>query len=241
MNLPVVFSRMLDFVLPPRCLKCLEVVQTAHSLCSRCWSDARFISAPYCACCGTPFEYDVPDTAICLNCARKKPPFKQARCAFAYDDFSRQLVLSFKHGDHIDLAPAMGNWMARAGGDLWADCDVIIPVPLHWRRQVSRRFNQSAVLAQEVSKRVDIPVRSDLLKRHRATPSQGHLSRMARQNNLKGAFNMDKNLQGERVVLIDDVFTTGATLLNCCEVLFKGGASQVSVLTFARVFHNNVT
>jgi len=205
------------------------------TLCQYCWENARFIAAPYCQCCGLPFEYDVPDTALCLDCFKRPPPFKAARTVFPYDDFSRDLILAFKHGDRTDLAPALAGWMVRAAFELIEHSDVIVPVPLHWRRLAKRRFNQAALLGMEIAKTQDIKCDPMILKRIRHTVPQGFLARMARQKNLQGAFEVQKDISGKSVLLIDDVLTTGATIMNCSKILLKAGASEVRVVTIARV------
>ncbi|MDV7340070.1 ComF family protein [Terasakiella sp. A23] len=231
------FAQVLDLFLPPRCIACAKPVSSHKTLCADCWEDATFVTAPYCSCCGLPFEYEVPDTSLCLDCARCAPPFKQARTVFPYDEFSKKMILSFKHGDRCDLAPALAGWMVRAAPDLIKTCDVITPVPLHWRRLIKRKYNQAGLLAREIAKQTNLPCDQRLLKRIRHTPPQGHLSRMARQKNLKGAFACTKQITGQSVLLIDDVMTTGATLLNCTDILLDAGAKEVHIITLARVAH----
>ncbi|WP_417794312.1 double zinc ribbon domain-containing protein [Terasakiella pusilla] len=231
------FAQVLDLFLPPRCVSCGKIVTEHNTLCSLCWQVAPFIHAPMCQCCGRPFTEDVPATAICLDCAQRRPPFHQARTVFAYDEFARKMVLSFKHGDRCDLAPILARWMIRAGPDLIANSDLIIPVPLHWLRLFRRRYNQAALLAHEISKQSGLPVQAQALKRVRPTRPQGHLSRLARQQNLKGAFTCSLDLTDKTVLLIDDVLTTGTTVLNCTRELHRAGAKAVNILTIARVFH----
>lgn len=231
------FAQVLDLFLPPRCVACEKIVTQHNTLCSSCWDAAPFISAPLCQCCGRPFTVDIPPTALCLDCALRRPPFHQARTVFAYDDFARKMVLPFKHGDRCDLAPILAQWMIRAAPELIANSDLVVPVPLHWFRLFRRRYNQAALLAHEISKQTGIPVRAQALKRIRATRPQGHLSRLARQQNLKGAFTCPLNLQDKSILLIDDVLTTGTTVLNCTRALHQSGAKAVNILTIARVFH----
>ncbi len=231
----VPFRKVLDLLLPPRCAGCGQTVTQARTLCQTCWEKAVFIAAPMCHCCGLPFEIDVPTEALCLDCARAHPPFAAARSVFPYDDFSKKLILAFKQGDRTDLAPTLALWLHRSAQPLLEKCDLIAPVPLHWRRLLSRRYNQSALLALALSKLSHIPTTPQLIKRVRHTPSQGHLSRMARQKNLQGAFRVEKELTGKNILLIDDVLTTGATVLNCTRALHKAGAKDVYVVTLARV------
>lgn len=229
----------LDAVLPPRCLSCGTVVAGDGALCPPCWGQLAFIGAPHCACCGLPFAFEVEPDAMCGDCVRQEPVFGRARAALHYDDASRPLVLAFKHGDGTHAAPALGRWMAQAAGDLARDADLIVPVPLHRWRLFRRRYNQSALLAQTLARLVDRPVSAGILMRKRKTPSQGGLSRSGRIANVRGAFaiagRQAEGLSGRRVLLVDDVMTTGATLSECARILRRGGAADVDVVTLARV------
>ena len=194
-----------------------------------------------CGACGLPFTFDpgLADEVLCGACARDRPPYDRARAVMAYGDFSRKLILAFKHGDRTDTAPGLGRWLAASGGDLIADAEVIAPVPLHWSRLFARRYNQAALLAIEVGRLSEVAVAPDLLVRRKRTPPQGRMSRAARRRNVRGAFkvhpNRRKDLDGRRVLLIDDVMTTGATASACAKTLLRGGAKAVDVLTLARV------
>jgi ComF family protein len=156
-----------------------------------------------------------------------------------YNDGSRRLVLAFKHADRIDAAPAWGEWLARAGADLLADADFLVPVPLHHRRLISRRYNQAALMAQALGRTSGLPVVVDALRRVRATPSQGRMNRSQRERNVAGAFavraSRQESIRDARIVLVDDVITTGATLTACIRPLLHAGAANVDVLTLARV------
>jgi ComF family protein len=226
----------LDLLLPPQCLKCGAAVSHAQGLCPACWRAITFLGPPCCACCGIPFAYDQGEGTLCGSCARELHSFAQARAAMVYDDESRRLVLAFRHGDRLHLAPALGAWMRRAGAELLAQCDVLVPVPLHWTRLFQRRYNQAAVLAQALAAAGGPVLGADWLVRRRRTPSQGKRNATARRRNVAGAFAMKRgrDVRGLRVVLVDDVFTTGATLDECARVLLRGGAARVDALTVAR-------
>jgi ComF family protein len=232
-------SWLLDAILPPRCLKCGEIVADSGALCGRCWADLKFLSAPCCACCGFPFEFDMGEGSLCAACTATRPRFDRARAALAYDDASRDLVLRFKHADRIDGAATFAGWMARAGAELVASADLIAPVPLHRWRLVRRRYNQAAILANAIGALRGKPVVPDLLVRRRATPSQGHLGRSQRQRNVAGAFAVHPRraqvAAGARILLIDDVLTTGATAEACAKALRNAGANAVDLLVLARV------
>ncbi len=235
--------QLLDSVLPPLCLGCGEIVETAGALCAGCWQGFSFIAAPQCACCGDPFAEDLGEGALCATCLARPPKFRRARAALAYDAHSRRLVLPFKHGDRTDIARACGGWMARAGTDLLAEADLIAPVPLHWRRLLARRYNQAQLLACAAVRAASLSTEGrlapDLLRRRRWTGSQAGLRARERRRNVREAFDIHPRWAGEvagkTVLLVDDVLTTGATAEACARVLQRGGVRHVDVLTLARV------
>ena len=167
------------------------------------------------------------------------PSYRRARAAVRYDDVAAKLVHAFKYGDRLDLSPLLGRWMVRAGKDLFEGADALVPVPLHWRRLWARRFNQSAALAQAISRATTIPVTHAALRRVKATTQQVGLSRAERATNVQGAFRVDPagkaEVAGRRLIVIDDVLTSGATTDACARALLRAGAAQVDVLVFARV------
>jgi ComF family protein len=234
----------LDLILPPRCLACGEQVADPQALCSSCWSKLDFITAPLCAACGLPFEHDAGPDALCAGCLARQPRYDRARAVFRYGEESRGMILSFKHADRTDAAIAFAAWMARAGRELLQEADIIAPVPLHYRRLVWRRYNQAALLALRLGKAAGKPVMVDLLQRARATASQAGLGARERKRNLAGAIvaNAAKatSIKGKRVLLIDDVLTTGATVGACARALRKAGAAGVDVLTLSRVVRAQV-
>lgn len=239
---------MLDAVLPPLCLGCGEIVEASGALCAGCWQGFSFIAQPQCACCGDPFAEHLGDEALCAGCLARRPRFRRARAALAYDTQSRRLVLPFKHGDRTDIARACGGWMARAGAELLAEADLIAPVPLHWRRLLTRRYNQALLLAHATTRVAPGHAASrlapDLLRRRRWTGSQAGLKAKERRRNVREAFDIHPRwaagLAGKTVVLVDDVLTTGATAEACARVLQRGGARHVDVLTLARVVRSAV-
>ena len=229
----------LDVALPPLCPTCREPVAQHGGLCAACWSKLSFIAPPYCARLGIPFAYDPGPGILSMEAIAAPPSYNRARAAFRFDDTARSLIHALKYGDRTDLAPAAGRWMASAGRELLAEADAIVPVPLHWRRLWARRFNQSAALAQSISRASGVPVTPDALKRVKATPQQVGLSRTERAQNVQGAFRVPPDVQaqvkGRRLVLVDDVITSGATAEACARVLLRAGAANVDVLALARV------
>jgi ComF family protein len=228
---------LLDLLLPPRCLGCGGSIGGDGELCPACWRGITFLAPPCCDCCGLPFPYASGEGTLCGACIADHPHFDRARAVFKYDDASRGLVLGFKHGDRTHGAKAYGRWLRRAGAELLADADLLIPVPLHWTRLFARRYNQAALLAHAIRAAGGPRVAPDWLLRRRRTPSQGHRNRSGRAENVRGAFALrrGRSVAGQRIVLIDDVFTSGATVGECARILRRAGAARVDVLTLARV------
>ncbi|MBI5119476.1 MAG: ComF family protein [Rhodospirillales bacterium] len=230
---------LLDLLLPPLCPACRALVAETGTLCPDCWKGMDFLAPPFCTCCGLPFSFETEGEAlVCAACLDHPPPWRAARSVLRYDDSSKGLVMALKHADRTDLAPALARWMHRAGADLLEGCDLIVPVPLHWMRLFTRRFNQSALLAHALGRLAFKPVAPDLMTRTRRTASQGHLHRSERYDNVKGAFAVRPRqltaITGKSVVLVDDVLTSGATASECASVLLKAGAARVDVLSVAR-------
>src|SRR5947207_1016452 len=228
----------LDIALPTLCVSCREPVD-GEGVCAECWSKLSFIAQPYCPRLGIPFVYDPGPELLSMEAIANPPAYQRARAAVRYDDVARTLVHALKYQDRTDLAPAMGRWMARAGHELLEEADVLVPVPLHWRRGWSRRYNQSGALARSIERRGGVKVASEALRRVRPTLQQIGLSRAQRATNVQGAFkvapNRQSEIQGRRVVLIDDVLTSGATVDACARALLRAKAAHVDVLVFARV------
>jgi ComF family protein len=229
----------LDVALPPLCPSCRDPLGDGIGLCATCWSKLSLIEPPFCARLGIPFTYDPGPGLLSMDAIANPPAYDRARAAVRYDDVARALVHGFKYGDRLDLAPLMGHWMARAGRELLDGADALLPVPLHWRRLWARRFNQSAALAAAISELSGVPVLAATLKRVRATAQQVGLSKAERADNVQGAFRVRNEAKAEvarrRLVLVDDVLTSGATVDTCARALLRAGAAHVDVLVFARV------
>jgi ComF family protein len=233
----------LDAVLPPRCAKCGEILGGGSGLCPGCWPRIAWLAPPCCACCGQPFPFDSGPDTLCGACLQKHPAYDRARAVFRYDDESRDMVIGFKRADRTELVPAFAGWMARTGAVLLEEAELIVPVPLHWTRLARRRFNQAALLALALGRVAGRPVSPDLLERKRATSSQGHLGRLARFRNVKGAIRVAPRhlptVENRRVLLIDDVITTGATIEAAAKALISAGARGVDVLALAKVIRSD--
>jgi ComF family protein len=224
---------------PPVCVGCRKLVQQPGTACGACWPRLRFFERPWCEVMGTPFGHDMGEGFLSADAIANPPPFGRARSAVAYSGVARQMVQRLKYNDRTDLAPWMARWMLRAGAELLADTDIVIPVPLHWRRFLMRRFNQSAELARTVAAHSDKRFEPSALRRVKVTRQQVGLGLSERQDNVRGAFRVppeaEIHIRGCRVLVVDDVYTTGATVFAVTKALKKAGAANVDVLTFARV------
>jgi ComF family protein len=227
-----------DLLLPPTALDVGERPQSP-GLSVRTWERIEFLDAPCCDGCGAPFPYDLGPGARCAACMAAPRAFARARAACLYDEHSRDLILKLKHADRTDLAHLFALWLTRAAADLIGDCEVILPVPLHRARLFSRRYNQAAEIARSMARRAGLAYRPDALVRARDTGTQGGKSSRGRRLNVKGAFRVPngrrKQIAGKRVLLIDDVLTTGATAEACAKALMTAGAVAVDVAVVARV------
>lgn len=230
---------LVDFLLPPQCAACGARIDAHGALCGACWRSLRFIAPPYCQRLGIPFAVDPGFPAVSARATSDPPDYDRARAAVLFDDVSRAMIHALKYRDRHDLARMMAGLMARAGGELLADATLIVPVPLHRGRLWSRRFNQAALLARIVADEADRPFVPDALIRTRPTAHQVGLTADQRRRNVAGAFAVSAGwagrFKGQRICLVDDVLTTGATAEACARVARRAGAERVDALTFARV------
>ncbi len=228
-----------DLVLPPTCPGCGGAVKDSDALCAACWSTIRFIAPPLCPVYGTPFAYDLGEGIVSAEAFADPPPFRRARAAAVYGDVARRLVHQMKYYDRPHLAETMAQSMRRAGAELLAECGLIVPVPLYYWRLWSRRFNQAALLAACLSRQSGVPHDPFVLERVKATRQQVGLSATQRADNVRGAFRVPDaaraRIAGRDVLLVDDVYTSGATAKAATRALIRAGAASVDVLTFARV------
>ena len=231
-------SMFADLLYPPACSSCGIIMGRHRGLCAKCWSGVRFIERPYCEVLGLPFSHDLGSGILSAEAIANPPPFDRLRSAALHDQAVRDLVHGLKYRDRTDLAPMMAEWMLRAADGTVENCDVLVPVPLHRTRMLSRKFNQSAELARHLAYLSGKPLLPATLRRVKRTAQQVGLGARAREDNVRGAFAMAKGREndvfGKRVVLVDDVYTTGATVGSAARTLRKAGALDITVLTFAR-------
>jgi len=224
---------------PPVCPGCRLAVSQPATLCPGCWRRLTFLERPWCEVLGTPFAQDLGEGIVSPAAIAAPPVFDRARAAVAYGGVARDLVQNLKYGDRTDLAPWMARWMLRVGAELFEPGQVVVPVPLHWQRFLKRRFNQSAELARALARLRDMPFAPELLVRAKKTRQQVGLGQRERAENVRAAFRVPETakalVKGTAVLLVDDVFTTGATVSSAARALKRAGAARVDVLTFARV------
>ena len=231
-------AKLANLVLPHQCVVCRNFAEST-GLCARCWRGLSAIAAPVCRRCGLPLGHTLSEP-ICASCFTAPPPLAAIRAALHYNDSSRKLILAFKHGDALQLTPFLSALIARDFTALCTSEPLVVPVPLHTRRYLKRRYNQSAELARQLCRTTGAgQFAPAVLTRRRATESQGGLSRHQRRRNLAGAFAVPeaerRGLAGRQVILVDDVMTTGATLFEAARCLARSGSGDVSALVLARV------
>ncbi len=228
-----------DVVMPPACIGCQAPLLSHHVLCAACWRDVAFIRAPLCDVTGIPLPFDTGGRMVSAAALASPPAYGRARAVAQHAGTMRRLVHQFKYADRHDARPLFGQWLMEAGRELLADADVIVPVPMGRLRLILRRYNQAAVLANELSRRSRLPVSHLALVRAKSRQRQVGLTRAQRRENMAGAFRVPPRRQseiaGKRVLLVDDVITTGATAEACARTLLRAGAASVDVLALALV------
>ena len=228
-----------DLIVPPLCLNCRTPLGSHDAICAACWRQIRFIRAPLCDRLGIPLPYDTGGPSVSAAALADPPDWDRARAVALFGPVTRDLIHAFKYADRHDARRLFGRWLAVAGADLFTDADMLVPVPLHRWRLIGRKFNQAQLLAGEVARLVPVPVDPFVISRVKATPSQVGLSEAERRGNLSGAFQVavgaKPRVEGARIVLIDDVITTGSTAAACARVLRRAGAERIDVLALALV------
>jgi ComF family protein len=232
-----------DFALPPRCPGCGAVTSDPHSFCLECWSKLAFLGDPCCARCGLPFDYGRGEESLCGQCLVDPPPFDRLRAAVAYGEVARTVALKLKYGGRPGVAATLARSMARHAPGADPDA-VIVPVPLHRWRIWKRGYNQAALIASALAKRTGLAAELDALVRTRPTPVLRGLGRRERALAVRGAFRVREEakamLAGRTILLVDDVYTSGATAGACARALRRAGAARVEILCWARVVAEGV-
>jgi ComF family protein len=227
-----------DLLLPSSCMTCQKPIGSDHALCVSCWQQLTFLEKPWCARLGTPFAYDLGPEALSAQAIANPPVFNRLRSAVSHDDIARKLVHRFKYGDQTELAELMARWMIRAGQELLQEGAIVIPIPLHRWRLWQRRYNQSSLLALHIGAITGHDVLMEGLVRHKKTKQQVGLNARQREQNLSGAFTVPASvrplIKDRAIVLIDDVYTTGATVHAATRALLRHKVQSVDVLTFSR-------
>ena len=234
-----IVSRGMSIVLPPRCSCCGVPTDKPKLVCAACWREITFITKPYCPITGIPFAYPPGDNIVSPQAYAQPPAYDRARAALVFSGTGRRFIHDFKYHDRTEKAQLAASWMTQAGEELLRETDFLVPVPMHWRRLLWRTFNQAAELARALHKHTAIPYAPNLLWRIRHTRPQVEMhSAQERQRNIQGAFALNpkwkSTIPKSRILLIDDVITTGATLQNCAKLLRKAKAPRINVLTLAR-------
>jgi ComF family protein len=224
----------LDFALPPRCAGCGVIVADTHSFCPDCWKEIAFLGDAGCTICGMPLP--ATDSLICAACLAKPPRIARTRAAVVYDELSRSLVIRLKYGRKVAIARTMAQYMAPLVSNS-SDNRLLVPVPLHRTRLWRRGFNQSALVARELSRRLEIANAPFVLKRIKRTPPLKGMSRLQRRKSVAGAFKVANRaaVAGKTIILVDDVLTTGSTAEACARTLRRAGAARVELISWARV------
>jgi ComF family protein len=244
MSLSEALNDLSEVIFPPQCLGCAEIMHPFNGqiFCPSCEEKINFITGNICHICGTTFPNSPAESHLCGDCLEKKPYFSYARAIFSYENIILNSIHQFKYKNNISEGEILASFMAGFSfPDIdFADYSLIIPVPLHVKRLRKRGFNQSLILARAIAEEQKIPVDFSLLKRHKFTLTQTGSNKKERKQNIKGAFEVSdkKKISGKNIILIDDVYTTGATVNECAKTMIKAGAQRVSVLTLARVLHN---
>ena len=230
--------QILDFGLPPRCPGCGTVTEDVHRFCLQCWQQLHFLGEPCCARCGLPFDYDPGAEAECAACLAEPPAFDRLRAAVAYGEIARKVVLKLKYSGRPGVAETLAHFMRRHVDDKDGDA-ILVPVPLHRWRIWKRGYNQAALIASALGRRTGLSTDLTLIERVKATPTLKGKGRRERALVVRGAFRLGEKakarVKGRSVLLIDDVYTTGATANACAKALKRAGAARVNILCWARV------
>lgn len=236
----LIYSAVVNYLFPPRCLSCYELNTLENGFCADCWSKLDFISKPYCITCGYALSVHVLENQVCAKCSTWPPHYDKLRSIMKFNEYSKLLIHAFKYYDKTNLAKVFAQLICNRYGSEIADVDIIIPVPMHKLKRLFRMYNQSYLLALEISKIISKPLYYDLLVKSKWTKSQTSLSRSKRKKNLAGSISLKSPelAKGKKVLLVDDVKTTGATIDLCSKILKKAKAKNVYVITIAMTIND---
>jgi ComF family protein len=234
--------KIIDTIFPPRCLCCYDIINDIGTICSDCWNKIDFIGEISCIICSMPLDYEYPDN-ICNRCNITKPCFDNSACVFIYSDFSKDIIHRLKFQDNTQIAKYLSKWLARSGQDILMKTDILAPIPIHFFRLFTRKFNQSALIAKYLPLNHNLQYHHNLLIKHRYTKPQSDLNYNLRTKNICDSFKLNSKfleiVKNKNITLIDDVMTTGATANECAKILKLAGASQVFILALARTCNDN--
>ncbi len=230
-----IYHHIINYLLPKRCLSCSSLTQDANSFCGNCWKNLNFINSPFCKCCGREFALDLSEQQECLKCISHPPSFDKARALFKFDEHSKHIIHAFKYYDKTILAKSFAEMLSSRYSYDIAESDIIVPVPMHRFKRLFRMYNPAQILAQELHLAINLPIQMNVLVKTKWTKPQTTLSRKARLKNIAGSIKIENlsKIKGKKVILIDDVITTGTTVSLCSRLLKKAGAKEVVVLSIA--------
>jgi len=229
------YNYLIDYILPQRCLSCLEILNGSGEFCSDCWKKLEFIAKPYCNICGKRFSVKILDNVVCGGCYSNKPNYDMARSLFKFNEYSKKIVHQFKYQDKTIFAKTFTKLLYNRYQEEIKDVDLIVSVPMNRFKRLLRMYNPAHILALEIAKVINKPAKADILIKSKWTKAQTFLSKKQRKNNISGSikFNTKYNIVGKRILLIDDVITTGVTINECSKILSKVGAASVYVMSVA--------
>ena len=238
-------NKIITFLYPNKCILCSKIIENENSFCQNCWEKIKFIQKPFCDKCSTPYENDIDNNSICINCLKNKPLYVKLRSSVVYNEYVKKIISSFKFNDKTYLKKFISICMIKSSQDILNDIDILIPVPLHKKRLLYRKYNQSLLLCNEIGKLTNKKVICDFLVKKENTIPQVKLNQEERKKNLKNKFTINKkyfsNLKkykNKNFAIIDDVITTGSTINECIKTLNKYDINNVFAITFAKTVYD---
>lgn len=231
-----IYTYIINFILPPRCLSCAEMTISDRDFCANCWKNLNFITKPYCIICGYKFNISILEEMKCGKCLQTKPAYTLARSLIKFDEYSKKIIHAFKYKDKTILAKTFTRLLYNHYHQEFCYADLIVPVPMNRFKRLFRMYNPAFILALEISKIMNITMVPDMLIKTKWTKAQTYLSKNEREKNLSGSliFNKKYQITDKKILLVDDVFTTGTTINKCSKILKAAGAQEIYVMTIAR-------